>query len=260
MLLTLLVVFLSVSVLAVEPFGANVLQNSSVRNPADPATSNAAMAGNITGLTVTGFTTTQSWQGYFGNITGTIQLADATDNVMYNWSLLSPKGEIYSSTNNSINWNYIQCLNFNADGTYASDIGNAGETSLYGTNLSILESMFGINATDQDAPNNTFTLTGTQEYGFGLTHNLFYTNNLEFDKGECLSTHLFAGEHNVSDGKFQEVLLYEPESRSVVFTSILDQNAVGFDVKPHDFQMLVLENGHGTDVATTPYYFWVELE
>jgi hypothetical protein len=256
----LLVVFLSVSVLAVEPFGANVLQNSSQRAIADPATSNAAMAGNVTGLTVTGFTTTQSWQGYFGNVSGTIQLADSSDNIMYNWSLLSPKGEIYSSTNNSINWNYIQCLNFDALGTYADPVGTPGGMNADGTNLSILESMFSINATDQDAPNNTFTMVGTHENGGGFVHNLFYTNNLEFTPGECLSTHLFTSDGVVQDSKFQEVILYEPESRSVVFTSILGQNDVGFDKNPHDFQMLVLENGHGTDVATTPYYFWVELE
>jgi hypothetical protein len=26
-----------------------------------------------------------------------------------------------------------------------------------------------------------------------------------------------------------------------------------------DFQILVNEDGHGTNTATTPYYFWVEL-
>jgi hypothetical protein len=248
-------------VLAVEPFGANIVKGDSERAIVDTPLTDGAMAGNITGLTVTGYTSTQSWQGYFGNITGTIQLADAADNVMYNWSLLSPKGEIYSSTNNSINWNYIQCLNFNANGSYtADDLLNAGGTSVSGTNLAILESMFSINATDQDAPNNTFSMTGTHENGFGLVHDLFYTNNLMFTPGECLSTHLFTGNENASDSKFQEVLLYEPESRSVVFTSILGQNDVGFDKNPHDFQMLVLENGHGTDVAETTYYFWVELE
>ena len=260
LLSTFIIVFLSLTVLAVEPFGANVLQNSSVRSPSDAPTTNAAMAGNITGLTVTGFSTTQSWQGYFGNVSGTIQLADSGDNVMYNWSLASPRGEIYSSTNNSINWNYIQCLNFNAAGTYVDDTANAGGTSLYGTNLSILESMFSINSTDQDAPNNTFTLAGTQENAHGLVHHLFYTNNLQFDAGECLSTNLFSAANSSQDGKFQEVLLYEPASRSVVFTTILNQDVAGFDNNQHDFEMLVLENGHGTDVATTTYYFWVELE
>jgi hypothetical protein len=257
----LLVVFLSVTVLAVEPFGANVVNISSVRAPMDNATNNDAMAGNVSEIGITAFTITQAWQGYFGNVSGTIQLADASDNVMYNWSLASPEGEIYSSTNNSITWGYIQCLNFDSDGTYADDTANKGATSAHGTNLTQLEMMFGIASDDVDAPNNTFSLAGTHESGEGLAHDLFYTNNFEFAAGECLSTHVFAASQSAEDSKFQEVLLYEPTTSSVVFTSILDEESpLGFDNRAHDFEMLVLENGHLTDTASTPYYFWVELE
>ena len=42
--------------------------------------------------------------------------------------------------------------------------------------------------------------------------------------------------------------------------TILDEDEPGFDDNPHDFQMIVLEDGHGTDTATDTYYFWVELE
>ena len=54
--------------------------------------------------------------------------------------------------------------------------------------------------------------------------------------------------------------MYEPQSSSVIFTSLLNENVFGFDNNPHDFEMLVLENGHLTDTSVTPYYFWVELE
>jgi hypothetical protein len=259
----LLVVFLSASVLAVEPFGANVNNINTTRSPDNNATSDYAMAGNVTELTVTGVSVTQAWQGYFGNVSGTIQLADNGDNVMYNWSLASPEGEIYASTNNSIIWSYIQCLNFDSDADY-SDVatgGVPGGMNLHGTNLAILNSMFGIDAGDRDAPNNTFSMAGTHESGGGLAHDLFYTNNLDFTAGECLSTHVFAAGGTPVDSTFQEVLLYEPTTRSVVFTSLLDEeNPLGFDAKAHDFEMLVLENGHLTDTATTTYYFWVELQ
>ncbi|MCX6749909.1 MAG: hypothetical protein NTZ83_00460, partial [Candidatus Pacearchaeota archaeon] len=90
--IAVLVFLLNISlVLAVEPFGANVNPASpSERAPPDDAHGIDAIAGNVTELSITGFSTTQSWQGYFGNITGTIQLADSGDNVMYNWSLASP--------------------------------------------------------------------------------------------------------------------------------------------------------------------------
>lgn len=242
-------------VLAVEPFGATVNPTvPSDRAEADSATSVPAVAGNVTELSISGYSITQSWQGYYGNVTGTIMLADSGDNVMYNWSLASPEGEVYASTNGSgILWNYVQCLNFTSDGTYGDDTGNAGNTSLHGTNLTILEDMFGIAADDVDGVNETFTLLGSG-------HNTFYTNNLEFTEGECRNTRVFSNAGQGEDDKFEEVLLYEPQSSSVIFTSLLNENVFGFDNNPHDFEMLVLENGHLTDTSVTPYYFWVELE
>jgi hypothetical protein len=244
LLSTLLIVFLSATVLAVEPFGANVLNLTSERAPADNATNASAIAGNVTELNVTAFSVTQSWQGYFGNVSGTIQLADSSDNVMYNWSLASPEGEIYASTNDTITWSNIACL-----------------TNELGTYFENLESMFGIAWDDVDGVNETFSLTGTHESGEGFSHDLFYTNNIEFTAGECASTHVFTASQSAEDSTFQEVLLYDIDTFSVVFTSILDEESpLGFDGRAHDFEMLVLENGHLTDTSTTTYYFWVELE
>ena len=237
-------IFLSAAVSAVEPFGANVLTNSTSRMNASAPGNATALAGNVTELQITGFSITQSWQGYFGNVSGTIMLADIADNVMYNWSLASPEGEVYASINDSIAWGGIKCLEAER-GTYFEG----------------LEAEFGIASNDVDGVNETFSLLGTHENGFGLTHDLFYTANVEFPAGECSSTHIFASSQNVTDSTFQEVLLYEPTTASVVFTSILDEESpLGFDQRSHDFEMLVLEDGHLTNVAPTTYYFWVELE
>jgi hypothetical protein len=261
LLSVLLVVLLSVNVLAVQPFGASLTPGTSVRAPEDLAGNvSNAIAGNVTELTVTGFSITQSWQGYFGNVTGVITLNDNSDNVMYNWSVASPQGEIYASTNNSILWGYIQCFNLTATGTYASDVNNNGSTSQFGTNMTILENEFGIIYDDNDGLNETFNYNGTQPQGESLIHNLFYTDNLLFTPGECVATHLFDNTNSSADNNFQEVLLYEPSTHSVVFTTLLNEDVRGFDHNQHDFQMLVLENGHGTNTATSTYYFWVELE
>ncbi len=246
-------VFMTYGVMAVEPFGATPTVINSSRAPADTAGNNSAIAGNVTELTISGFSNTQSWQGYVGNVSGTIQLADVNDNVLYNWSLASPQGEIYASTNTSLSWTYVQCLNFSADGTYASDTAQAGATSLFGTNLTQLEAAYNIITDDVDGVNETFTLLGSG-------HDLFYTNNLQFSSGECRNTRIFNNTGAGADNQFEEALLYDPVSRAVIFASILDEDALGFDNKPHDFEMLVLEDGHGTNVATTTYFFWVELE
>ena len=94
---------------AVVPFGATVSSVSNATAPADAAGQHPAIAGNVTEITLTAFTTTQSWQGYYGNVSGTIQLADASDNVLYNWSLASPEGEVYSTRNSSESHRQQRC-------------------------------------------------------------------------------------------------------------------------------------------------------
>ena len=134
----LLIIFcLNVNIImAVQPYGANVSQVKSEAAPLDEPQSISAQAGNVTELNIFCYTTTQSWQGYFGNVTGVIQLADAGNKIMYNWTLASPEGEVYSSTNGTgIQWANIQCFNFTAMGNYTAESGTGGTTNLYGTNL-----------------------------------------------------------------------------------------------------------------------------
>jgi len=238
---------------ASEPSGANVSATTSSRAPNDTAQSAFAQAGNVTELNIFGYTTTQSWQGYYGNVTGTIQLADGNDNVMYNWTSASPRGEIYASKNDSIVWLNIQCFNFTADASYAAETGNEGATSLFGKNLEQLETEFNISS--DDGINETFTYMGASE-----GHHNFYANNYQFSDGECRSTRVYANTGKGEKDNFEEILLYEPNTTSVILATILNEDAAGFDTASHDFEMLVPENGHGTDLAMTRYYFWVELQ
>ncbi len=255
-IMLLLIAFLqSFSVSSIEPTGGSVTEVRSETAPVDSAGSHNAVAGNVTELNIFGYSTTQTWQGYFGNVSGTIQLADSSDNVLYNWSLANPQGEVYASTNQTISWTDIQCFNFTATGTYDDESGNGGTTNLNGTNLSILESQFNINPDDVDGVDETFTLIGPG------THDLFYTANKEFSEGECRSTRVFGDTGAGVSNEFEEVLLYEPTTSSVIFASLLEEASVlGFDNNDYDFEMLVLEDGHGTDTSVTTYYFFVELE
>lgn len=236
-LLTLLVlsITLSVNVMAVQPFGASYTELKTERAPMDAASNDSAIAGNVTEMSVTGFSTTQTWQGYFGNVTGTIQLADASDNQMYNWTLASPEGEIYATTDTSVAWANIACFDL-------------------ATNHAALESLFNILADDVDGINETFST--------GNGHDMFYTNNVQFTTGLCPSTSIYDSTGASVDNNFEEVMLTDQSSATeVIFAAILDEEDVaGFDGALHDFEMLVLEDGHGTDVATTTYYFYVELE
>lgn len=241
---------------ALAPTGGSTSFIRSSTAPNDTAGSNNAIAGNVTEMNVFGYSTTQSWQGYYGNITGTIQLADGSDNVFYNWSLASPQGEIYASTNQTISWLNVQCFNFTARGNLSTGLTGetAGGTNVFGMNMSQLETQYGILWDDVDGVNETFSLLGAG------THDQFFTANLQFSGGECQNTRVFSASGGGVNDQFEEALLYEPSTGSVIFTSILDENVQGFDSAYHDFEMLVLENGHGTDTSTTTYYFFVELE
>jgi hypothetical protein len=242
-------VFLGIhSVFAAAPYGATPVGLANYTALGDDPSNISASAGNISEVSIYGLSTTQSWQGYFGNVTGAIQLADGNDNVMYNWSVASPEGEIYASTNGTIVWTNIQCFNFTANGTYEDDSAQRGGTSKAGMNMTQLEAQFNMDFDDIDGVNETFTLNDHAE---------FYTNNLQFTGGECKNTKLY---NNEGVGTFDEVLLYSPESKAVVFTSILLDNAMGFNDKTSDFEMLVLEDGHDGDIALTSYFFYVELQ
>jgi len=245
------ILLLALSFASSTPNGASVVPGISSRLASGAAPGHNATAGNVTALTVfAGDVVSQTWQGYYGNVSGGLSLGDASANVLYNWSLMTPSGEVYTSTNSSITWADIQCFNFSATGTYQDESGNGGTTNQYGTNASILEPFYGINSTDIDGINETFS---------EKNHDQFFSSNLEFSENECRSLQLFTGS-GIQDGTFEETILYEPTSRSIIFASILENSIADFNGNQVDFQMLVPEDGHGADTEVTQYYFFIEIE
>lgn len=228
----LLTIFTFALASGVQPFGASsiIVENSETATP-DAPTSVAAQAGNVTSINIVGTSVTQSWQGYFGNVSGSIQLSDSSGNAMYNWSLADPQGEIYASTSNAVSWANIKCFNWNTDGA-------------------VLETSFNIESDDVDGVNETFN---------EKVHPTFFSNNIQIAADSCMSANIYDSSGSSNAANFEEVLLWD--DTNVVFTSLIEEGSInGFDGKDHDFEMLVLEDGHGTDTAATTYYFYVELE
>lgn len=251
-LVVVVLFFTIIKIYAVEPNGATIEYGSSQALFVGNSSNISAVAGNITELEIfSGFTVSQTWQGFYGTVTGGLRLSDGANNMLYNWSLVTPSGEIYASTNSTITWGNIQCFNFSAVGNYSNETGNGGTTNLYGTNLTIINQMFNMNSSDFDSINNTFDV---------FNHDPFFTANQEFSANECRSIQLFTNESESEDGVFEEVLLYEPVTTSIVFMSILEDNKEGFNGSQVDFEMIVLEDGHDSDTESTPYFFYLELE
>jgi len=232
--LLIVVLFLSsLSLVIADPSGATtVTQEASSNGPsAGTAANHSAIAGNVTEITIYGDSITQSWQGYYGNVSGAIRLANAAGNPMYNWSLASPQGEVFASTASSITWANIQCFNWTENGT-------------------ALETAYNINDS-ADGVNETFST--------GNNHDAFSVGTISFDADDCMSTMVFDDTGASVDNYFEEVLLHDGAS-TTIFAALLEEDEAGFDNAQHDFEMLVLEDGHSGDSQTTPYFFYVELE
>lgn len=189
----------------------------------------SAQAGNVTEMNIDAITITNYWQGYYGNVTGTIVLADSSNATMYDWTQATASGQIYASRSNSITWSGIVCANAGNITAEDAAIGATGKT---------------------DSVSNTFSVS--------TEHEAFVVGTVSIGAGTCAEANL----HNETGGKeldlFTNVLLADSSS-NMVYTSILNNDALGFDNRQHDFQMIVGENGTNSNTDTTPYYFWVEL-
>ena len=242
-------IFLSSFVFAI-PQGPDIInQSGSGRhyNGSNPF-SVPAQAGNVTALNITHVRTTEAWQGYYGNVSGKITLDDANNFTFYDWSLPNPTGEVYASNFSIVNWGSVFCVNVTANGTISSH----GTGNLWNTNGSQVELKYGINVSDLDGLNETFT---------GLYSGVFRTGAIIFDQTDgCSLANPYVDES--PSATFQEVLL--TDNQSIVFTAVLQSNANGFQPGSSDltdFEMLVLEDGHagGADAVTSTYFFFVEL-
>jgi hypothetical protein len=194
-----------------------------------PASNVSAQAGNVTELNIEAVAITEAWQGYYGNITGTFTLEDAQDNVFYNWSGLgSIAGEVYASRDQNVDWSTINCTNqteINDEDAYLGKTGN-----------------------DPDSVNQTFNETNHDRFAVGST---------VLGPDECPSTNAYT-DSGKNESLWQQVLLSDGDP-DTVYTTIIDEDQVGFNNKTYDFQLLVGENGNETSQAPTTYYFYTEL-
>lgn len=218
------------------PLELNEISDTTWTPGAYPVQSIEALAGNITAINIEGLTQTKAWQGYYGNLSGTITLDDALNNTFYNWTAAEPRGEVYATLNDSITWANVQCY----------DVSGAGTTAI--------ENFYGIASNDADGVDETYTDTY-----FGV---VVGTNNIT----DCNSTFIFRDDASQT-ADFQNILLEDPGNAPTgwIYTAIVEDSTdvttdlTCFNGQECDFQILVNEDGHGTDTATTTYYFWVEL-
>lgn len=187
----------------------------------------SAQAGNVTQINITALAITQSWQGYYGNVSGTMTLDDGDNNTFYNWTIASAAGEVYATRTSAVDFSTINCSN--------------------STHIAAEETSLGQSATDTDAVSNTFDAT---------LHPSFDVGSVAFTANACPSTNAFGPSGAQTNDYFQ--VLMQDGSANTVYSTLLNGTQSGFNGQSWDFQLLVGEDGHG-NTATTTYFFFVEL-
>lgn len=266
----------------VTPEGATRTIVSSTRRQSTATTATPTLAGNVTQMTLTGFTITQMWAAYYGNITGVITLMDSNNHTFYNWSLAQPDGEVYASTNGSIDWLRVECYNLSA-AAYPTSAGDAtaGGTRANYLNLSELEiTHLGGNVSDVDGVDETFSAPFSGSFVVAnLTINT--STSIKSNAG-CSQAYMFVN-NNTQSTDFVETILIQDNQltdqwdatttptnmgttannellEDLVWVTLIEKGGQnGFHNKNTNYEMLVPENGHSGDTATTTYYFYLEL-
>lgn len=263
-LLSFLIALFAVSAfVSALPTGPKTLDRvSESRWPTWGSLNTTAIAGNVTEMNFNSSSITRTYQGYFGNITGMIVLGDAQNNSLYDWTIASPQGEIYAVRSVTVpTWGSVTC---------AAQWELQAEDSALGVNETI----------DEDSINRTFVKGGAPDQAarFGsseLVHPQFWVANQSIAENDCPVAVMYNSSSQPSP-YFKEVLLSDNDNINatdggfVIYTAIIAHTlnpfaeSDGFDQRTHDFEMIVGENGHGTQdgatATTSTYWFYLELD
>ncbi len=222
---------LSLQPAGAAPTGATLSYNKTETVSPAAAGSSTTAGGSFTTLVLNATTQTPRWKAYVGNVTGKFTLRNANNYTIYDWgSLSSVSGEVYASRSQSPSWSSIQCVSGGA--------------------ITAEESALNISGASVDSINNTFN---------GTVHRSFWVGTKKISASTCraIATYVNSTAQNTGENaSFQEVLLMDG-SQNLIFTALIDDDTLGYDLDTYDFQMIVPES----EYATTPhtYYFWLEL-
>ncbi len=211
------------------PQGPTVTYNSTENASVKPGLNITTAGGSFTTLVLNITMQNFRWKAYIGNVTGKLNLDDAQNSTIYDWTLAIVTGEVYSTRASSTpDWGSIGC---------ASD-----------SVLSQEETALSITTSNEDSINNTFSST---------THKSFEVAGTSITNSSCRAISTYVNDSSQSGTEsdlFQEVLL--DDNTNLIYTTILEQDASGYSNEALDFQMIVADV-EGSSATT--YYFYVEI-
>jgi len=202
------------------------------KSVSSPYTLNTS-GGYITTINITSTTQNPRWKAFVGQVSGTFTLDDSSGSTIYDWSMTTVAGEVYATRNSSsISWTNIKCAN-----------------------TSLLENENTLMSHTNPDDNITATFSDT-------THSEFFVASVNISVNSCPTLNTYVG-NSSQDTNFEEVVLSDSTNFSaggnLIYATILEQDATGFDNSTYDFQMIVPENGAEGFSGATAYYLYVEL-
>jgi hypothetical protein len=228
--LSVCILFTAVFTFAATPEGTDPI----AYNWNETKTATSAKMVNISGGYISSFNLSAEvqnsrWKAFVGHVSGSFTLSDASGNEIYDWSMATVSGNIYSTRHSGggdIEWATIYCANSTEVDTEDSYLEHAGTDNISSTFVNVSHSQF---------------------YAAGI--------NIPADTCPTLNTYV---NNNSQDTSFEEMVLADGDG-DIVFTTIIENAATGFDGNNYDFQMIVPENGSASWSSATPYYMYVEL-
>ncbi len=214
-------------VLATNPEGIlnYTIEQTQTRAPQAQGLPITAYGGNITWLHINLVQQTKSWQGFVGNASGEITLDDTASETLYSWNVTNMSGEIYASTNCSIDWTTVAALN-----------DCAVDDPLTGTGA--------------DSASNTFTPSSN-----ALTYTILTTT---IAAGTACAAWPYVNDLPQSVD-FENVILETSNgSNQTIYSAIINgSEPIGFDGEQFDYQMLVPVN---QTAGSTTYCLYAEID
>jgi hypothetical protein len=226
----LFAIFLIGFVLAADP----VYPDSVVYGDNETKNATTALTVNVSGGVISNFNISATiqnprWKAFVGEVVGQFTLDDSGGSTIYDWTLATITGRVYATRKNTaVTWAGIDCAT-------VPQI----ETENGNMNLNNVDD--NITATFADTTHETFNVG---------------SETIAADNCATLNTYRNGVKTQDSGQPFEEMVLYE-SGGNLVYATILEEDATGYNGDNYDFQMIVPEDATSED--NTIYYLYVEL-
>lgn len=198
-----LMVLAGIAIAAGAPGGATTTTVSSSRGTGTTSQTANLTGGNVTAVNITGQQITGRWGGFYGNISGGIQLADASSNLFYKWTVTNYTGA------------YVYAANATVTGWASLAAATSAEQPTY---------LVGAAA---DNWSNTFNSTGS-----------FQSSSI----GPISSTPLAYTLNSTGGSAFTTYSLYSTSDNAYIYAGKAVNNGNGFNGETVDYQILAPAN------------------